>query len=51
MKPNNAMKTCGFRASATNEKLKHEAPTQAANGMQAMSMSSMTQLNAILQYY
>ena len=35
IKPNNAMKTCGFRASATNEKFKHDSQTQIADAMQS----------------
>ena len=31
MKPSNAMKTCGFRASVANETLKQDAQTQVAD--------------------
>ena len=37
-KPNKAVKTRGFRASAENEKLEHDAQTQIADAIQAMSV-------------
>ena len=44
MKPNNAVKTCGFRASVTNKKLKHDEQTQIVG---AMSVLILSQLEAI----
>ena len=45
------MKTCGFRASAANEKLKEDAQTQVDEAVQAMSVLYMTQLQAVPQHY
>ena len=45
------MKTCGFRASSTNEKFKQDAQTQVFDAMQAMSVLYMTWLEAVRQYY
>ena len=50
MKPINAMKTCGFWASGTTEKLKKDAQTKAADAIQAMSMVYMTQSEALRQH-
>ena len=51
MKPNNTMKTCGFRALAANKKLKQDAQTQVADAMEAMSVLYMTELEAIPEHY
>ena len=50
MKRNNAMKICGFRASATNVKLKKGAQTKVPDDLQAVSVLYMTQLDAIPQH-
>ena len=44
MKPNNAGKGIWLRAQATNQKLKQNAETQDADGMQALSVLNITQL-------
>ena len=50
-KPNNAMETCGFRASVAIKKLKEDAQRQADDATQAMFAIYMTQLQAIPQPY
>ena len=47
MKPNNAGKGMLLWAQTVNEKFRLDAQTQEVDGMQAMSMLSMTQLKPI----
>ena len=49
MKPNNAGKEIWLRARTENQKLKQNAKTQKADGMEAFSVLYMTQLKAISQ--
>ena len=41
------VKTCAFKASTTNKKLKQDAQTQDIDGMQTVSVVNMTQLEAL----
>ena len=50
MKPNNAMKTCGYWAPVEKYKLKHDVQTQVPDALQAMFVFYNTQLDAIPQY-
>ena len=43
------MKTCGFKASVTNEKLKRDAEKQLADSLQTMSVLYMSQLEGVRQ--
>ena len=49
MKPNNASKYIWLRSQAANQKLNQNAQTQDAEGIQAISVLYMTQLDAISQ--
>ena len=49
MKPNNAGKDIWQRVQTVNQKLKQNAQTQDVDGMQAMSVLYMTQLEAVSQ--
>ena len=49
MKPNNAGKNIWLRAQTLNQKLKQNAQTQDADGMQALSVLNTTKLEGISQ--
>ena len=49
MESNDAGEDMWLRAEIANEKLKHDAQTHGADGMQAMSVLYMTQLEAMTQ--
>ena len=49
MGPNNACEDMWLRAETTNKKLKHDAQTQDADGMQVMPVLNMNQLEATFQ--
>ena len=50
MKPNNAGKDMWRRAEIANQKLKQNAQTHDADGLQAMSLLYMTLLEAVSQH-
>ena len=51
MKPNKAGEDMWLRAETENEKLKQDVQIQDVEGMQAMSVLFMTELEAISQQY